>query len=158
MDIEEKIKSGDSSEKPSQDKLGEFLDKAENSQDKGKLFIKSETKKKSKDKFKFKDIKWYVVMIRKPVLVLASIEILLYFFALVPNLKLLMLDVFNPLLLLVDFILFGWLFSQIVRHGKESYLQGLVTVFVAGFSLGLITSIFKAFWIRDSIEYLNILV
>jgi len=103
-------------------------------------------------------LEWYWDIIHKPVLVLAGLEIVLYILALAPNLKILMMEVFDPLMLLVDLVFFGWLFASVIKKKKENCWQGLVTVFLAGFALGFILSIFKAFWIREYWTLFNVII
>lgn len=105
----------------------------------------------------FKDLAWYVGIIRKPVLVLAGLEILLYVLALFDSLKLVMTEVFDPILLLVDLIFFGWIAWQVRLKRGESLWQALVSVFLAGFGVGLIMSIFKAVWIREYWTIFNLI-
>ena len=141
--------------KSNSQQLDDVLDKLE--VEKQVFFQGDEFKKDRAKKIVFKDLGWYWAMIRKPVLILAGLEIALYLLALVPNLKILMMEVFDPLILLVDFVFFGWLFSSVVRRKEETFWQGLITVFLAGFALGFILSIFKAFWIREYWTLFNVI-
>jgi hypothetical protein len=115
-------------------------------------FLSKEVKKRL-----FKDLDWYWKIIKKPVKILAGLEILLYILAIVPALRLLMLGVFDPILLLVDFVFFAWLVWQVRIKKQENLWQAVVTVFLAGFALGLVVSIFKAIWIREYWTIFNLI-
>ena len=141
--------------KSSAQQLDHVLDKIE--AEKQIFFQEDELKKNRAKKIVFKDLGWYWEMIRKPVLILAGLEIALYLLALAPNLKILMMEVFDPLMLLVDLVFFGWLFASVIKKKKETAWQGLVAVFLAGFALGFILSIFKTFWIREYWTLFNVI-
>lgn len=97
----------------------------------------------------FKDLGWYWDIIRRPVKILAGLEILVSFLSSFDSLRSLMLNVVDPLLLLVILIFFGWVIWQVRIKKEESFWQAIVTVFIAGFVLGLVSSVFKAVWIRE---------
>lgn len=164
MDFRENDKINNISQKSSDEQLDKVLGSIgtvpENKKEvEKKVFLQFEDVQKNKQKkILFKDLGWYWEIIKKPVLALAGLEFFLYILALVPSLKLLMIGVFDPILLLVDFVFFGWLFAQVIKKKKESMWQGLVTVFLAGFALGLLLSIFKAFWIREYWTLFNVMV
>ena len=98
------------------------------------------------------------MLIRTPVFILAGLEISLYFLSLIPGLKFVMIEVFDPILFLVNFIFFGWLMVLVLKKKGENLWQGTVTLFLAGFALGLIMSIFKIFWIREYWTFYNLIV
>ncbi len=105
----------------------------------------------------FKDLDWYWQVIKKPVIILAGLEILVYGLSLFSELKLMMSEVFDPILLLVDFVFFGWIVWQVRIKKGETFWQGIVTVFLAGFALGLVMSIFKALWFREYWAIFNLI-
>ena len=60
-------------------------------------------------------------------------------------------------MLLVDFVFFGWIAWQVRVRKGETFWQALVTVFLAGFWLGVVMSIFKALWIREYWTIFNLI-
>jgi hypothetical protein len=105
----------------------------------------------------FKDLAWYWRIIRNWVFFLSGLEILVYFLALFERLAVIMLELVDPLLIIVDFVVFGYLTVKIKRQLQESWWQALVTDFLAGFGLGLIMAVFKAFWIREFWTIFNLI-
>lgn len=108
--------------------------------------------------FQFKDLKWYLTIIKKPVLILAGLEIITYILTLIPWLALVMKEIMSPLIVLIDLFVFGWLIFE-VRVGKdEEARQALTTVFLAGFGLGLLMAIFKMIWFREFWAIFNLFI
>ncbi len=145
-----------------QSQLDRVLDKLDNVEEKksaeDKVFAKSadDIAKKPK-KSNFQDIGWYVELVKKWVIFLAALEILVYILALIKSINLLMMEVVDPLLLIVDFFVFGYLMWRVKRKEKETMWQGAITCFFAGFGLGLIMSIFKVFWVREFWTIFNLI-
>ena len=106
----------------------------------------------------FRDLGWYLKIIKKPVLILAALEIGVYGLSLFAGLKNLMLDFFDPLLLIVDLVVFGWIFARVKKKDRSMWWPAAVSVFLAGFSLGLIVSIFKFFWFREYWTVFNLII
>ncbi len=123
------------------------------------IFIQQDEFKSNKRKLdsKFKDLEWYWQLIKKPVLILFGLQLIVYILSLFSSLELLMLDVFNPLLLIIDFLFWGWLVAEIKLKYKENLWQASVTMFLAGFFLGVLVSIFKFFWFREYWTIFNLI-
>ena len=123
------------------------------------VFIQQDEFKSIRKKLdsKFKDLEWYWRLIKKSVLILFSLQVVVYILSLFSGLKLLMMGVFDPLLLIVDFIFWGWLVAEIKLKYKENLWQVSVTMFLAGFSLGVLVSIFKFFWFREYWTIFNLI-
>ncbi|OIO18487.1 hypothetical protein COV56_02775 [Candidatus Kuenenbacteria bacterium CG11_big_fil_rev_8_21_14_0_20_37_9] len=123
-----------------------------------KISIQSvDNSKHKQSKQKFKDIAWYIILVKKWVIFLASLEILVYVLAIARSIHSLMMTVVDPLLLLVDFAVFGFLMWKVKRKERETLWQGVVACFFAGFGFGLITSIFRIFWIRELWTVFNLI-
>ena len=151
MELKEK-KIDNSGQKTRQEQLDEVF-----IQGPGEMMEKYSRPEKKKNRY-FKDLVWYWMLIRTPVFILAGLEISLYFLSLIPGLKFVMIEVFDPILFLVNFIFFGWLMVLVLKKKGENLWQGTVTLFLAGFALGLIMSIFKIFWIREYWTFYNLIV
>jgi len=123
------------------------------------IFIQQDEFKSVRKKLggKFKDLEWYWRVIKKSVLILFSLQIVIYILSLFSSLKLLMIGVFDPLLLIVDFIFWRWLVAEIKLKYKENLWQSSITMFLAGFSLGVLVSIFKFFWFREYWTIFNLI-
>ena len=124
-----------------------------------KVFIqKDEFRPKKIEQYKkFKDLEWYWKLIKKPVLILFGLQAIIYVLSFFSVLKLLMVGFFDPLLLLVDFVFFGWLVAEVKLKYKENLWQTVVTVFLAGFTLGILVSILKFFWFREYWTIFNLI-
>jgi len=124
-----------------------------------KVFMQKDEfiQKKNKLNKKFKDLEWYWKLIKKPILILFGLQVSVYILSLVPGLKLLMVGVFDPLLLLVDFVFFGWIVAEVKLKNNENLWQALVTVFLGGFTLGILVSILKFFWFREYWTIFNLI-
>lgn len=105
----------------------------------------------------FKDLAWYWRLVKNWVFFLAALEILVYIISLFHGLKAIMLELVDPLLVVVDFVVFGFLTVKVKRQFKESWWQAFVANFLAGFAFGLIIAVFKAFWIREFWTIFNLI-
>ena len=107
----------------------------------------------------FKDLGWYFEIIKWAVLLLAFLEILTYVVPIIlKGSEFIMMGIINPILLLVDFVVFGWIIWEVKLKRGRNLRHALVAVFLAGFSLGLIMSLFKFFWVRQFWTLPNLLI
>lgn len=148
-----------------QNQLDQVLDKLENVDQDQKIeqqvFASKPEELNTKPKLPkpkvFKDLAWYWEIIKKPIFVLAGLEIITYILSIIPDWKELMLEIINPLLLIPYFVIFALVMIQVKRKYKETLWQGIVTAYLAGFGMGFIVAIFKAFWIREFWTIFNLI-
>jgi len=145
-------------------RLDQVLDKLENSpadlsEPEKKVFAQSKNHVNTNLKSKkiFKDLGWYWRIIKKPVLILSVLKILVYILSSFSALKQMMIDIIDPILLLVDFVFFAHITALVKHKYKQSQWQAIVTVFLAGFGFGFISSLFKLFWIREFWTIFNLI-
>ena len=100
---------------------------------------------------------WYLKEIKRPLVYLVGLELLIYFLSLIPALKILMLDVFLPLLIFIDILVLSWLALQINKKYSSRSLT-IQTCLMAGVSIAFLRAVFKLAWINELWTVLNLLV
>ncbi len=111
---------------------------------------KDEFKEKAGSETGWKEkIDWVWRLVAKPVLFLFILQAGVYIFASFPKLSVIMLRVIDPLVLLVDLVVFAWLASQVKLKQDKSRSWALWACFGAGFGLGLLNGLFKFLWIGE---------
>lgn len=123
-----------------------------------KIFLQKEELASADERKLSAFIDWSWVLIRKPVMTLFVLQVTVYILAWVPSLKLIMQRAIDPLLLLVNLAVFGWLASEAkLKHNKKMGLT-VLAVFSAGVFLGILTALFKFFWIREYWTIFNLVI
>ena len=169
--MEEKSNSIKYNDRSAQSQLDRVLEKLEDApEEKEKRKIESriyaqshsdlngQAKKEKTRRPLFKDLGWYLLRVKKWVILLTIANILVYVLQIFDALYQLMVNVAEPLLLIVDFIVFGMIAVKVKRKDKEGLWQAIVTPFIAGFFLGLAVSIFKVFWYRQFWTINNLII
>ncbi len=111
---------------------------------------KDEFKEKSMGKVDWKEkIDWVWRLTVKPVLFLFVLQAGVYILASSPKLSVIMLRVVDPLVLLVDLVVFAWLASQVKLKQNKGRSWAVWACFGAGFGLGLLNGLFKFLWIGE---------
>jgi len=97
-----------------------------------------------------------VKIIRRPVVYLVGIEMLIYFFSSLDLLKNFMLDVFLPFILILDIIVFIYIFVRVVKEERRTKGVALKALILAGVLVGLFRGIFKIIWVNEMWTILNV--
>ncbi|HPI67338.1 MAG TPA: hypothetical protein PKZ16_02240 [bacterium] len=100
---------------------------------------------------------WYVSIIRRPVIYLAGLEFLLYFFSLIPGWRTLFLGVFLPYLVLLDVVVFVWMSLRLRLVHFENRSTTVKCLILAGLLVGLARSFFKVIWIGELWTVFNLI-
>lgn len=101
---------------------------------------------------------WYISLIKKPVIYLAGIEMLVYFFSLVPSFKINFFNLSLAIILLVDVIVLGWLVVKVLKTKVQTHWVGIKTVVLAGVFVGLFRAVFKLIWLNIPWTVPNIII
>ncbi len=102
------------------------------------------------------DCCWQTV--RRSVIVLFILQALAYVLMGVPVWRLAVERVIDPLLLLVDLSVFGWVASEAKLKYNQRATAAILVSFRVGLFLGLLVALFKFFWIREYWTVLNLVI
>jgi len=100
---------------------------------------------------------WYVNVVKRPVVYLAGIEFLIYFFSLILIIKPFLLNIVLPLVFVLDIIVFGWLTARVLRKHRQGFWAGVKAVVLAGILVGMARAVFKVIWINEVWTMFNVL-
>ena len=100
---------------------------------------------------------WYVNVVKRPVVYLAGIEFLIYFFSLILIIKPFLLNIVLPLVFVLDIIVFGWLMARVLRKHRQGFWTGVKAVVLAGILVGMARAVFKVIWINEAWTMFNVL-
>ncbi len=119
---------------------------------------KMEEKKRRKKASPQLNFGWYVEIIKRPVVYLAGIEFLIYFFSLISFTRSFLLNIILPLIVFLDAAVFAWIAVKVVRY--LHYPQGIAikACLLAGAFIGLFRAVFKIIWINKLWTILNIAI
>ena len=113
-------------------------------------------KKANKRLFDFIDGSWNVI--RRPVLMLFILQVAVYTLIRFPLFRPMVQRVIDPLLLLVNLAVFGWLASESKLKYNKKLGPAILVAFSAGIFLGLLVAVFKFLWIREYWTIFNLVI
>ena len=123
-----------------------------------RVFLQQNDLKPVKNKKLSEFIDWTWSLIRRPVLILFVLQVVVYILAKMSFVQSLAQRVIDPLLLLVNLAVFGWLASESKLKYNKKLGVSILVAFNGGVCLGILVALFKFVWIREYWTIFNLVI
>jgi len=99
-----------------------------------------------------------LALIRRPIIYLIAIEMFIYFFSIFSFAKNILLNIFLPLVLVLDVFVFVWLYLRLVEKENLPIFSTSKLLILTGFLVGFGRAIFKIIWLTENWTLINLII